>query len=275
VRESGGSPFAQGLFGGVALGGGGLALAIVPQLEPWLGWRASYWSMLVAAAVAAVLLAVGPGDSPRARNRHESSPAGLLRDSRLYRLAVLYAASLGLSIVIGNWIVELLERHGGVGKREAAIVGALALLLGIVTRPLGGWLLRSHPERTRLAVGASIAAGALGTLALAGAEPVALAAAGAVLVGLAGGIPFAPAFTGAALTRPDAPAAAVGVVNGAASVVALVGTPLLGLTFSLPGDGRIGFAVVAALWVVALALLPSARALGAGTVPATEASRGE
>jgi hypothetical protein len=27
----------------------------------------------------------------------------------------------------------------------------------------------------------------------------------------------------------------------------LVGTPLLGLTFSLPGDGRIGFAVVAAL----------------------------
>ena len=32
-----------------------------------------------------------------------------------------------------------------------------------------------------------------------------------------------------------------------AAVTILVGTPLLGLTFSLPGDGRIGFAVVAAL----------------------------
>jgi hypothetical protein len=30
-------------------------------------------------------------------------------------------------------------------------------------------------------------------------------------------------------------------------VTILVGTPLLGLTFALPGDGRIGFAVVAAL----------------------------
>jgi MFS family permease len=33
VRESGGSPFAQGVFGGVSLAPGGLALAIVPQLE--------------------------------------------------------------------------------------------------------------------------------------------------------------------------------------------------------------------------------------------------
>ena len=40
VRVQGGSPFAQGLFGGVALGGGGLALAIVPPVEDAIGWRA-------------------------------------------------------------------------------------------------------------------------------------------------------------------------------------------------------------------------------------------
>jgi len=94
-----------------------------------------------------------------------------------------------------------------------------------------------------------------------------LAAAGGALLGLAAGIPFAPAFTGAALARPDAPAAAVGLVNGSASVVALVGAPLLGLTFSLPGDGRIGFAAVTVLWLVALALLPSRRDLGVRSVP--------
>jgi hypothetical protein len=66
-------------------------------------------------------------------------------------------------------------------------------------------------------------------------------------VGIAAGVPFAPSFGGAARLRADAPGAAVGLVNRVAAVTSLVGTPLLGLTFSLPGDGRIGFLVVAAL----------------------------
>lgn len=33
VRVSGGSPFAQGLYGGLATAGGGVALAVVPALE--------------------------------------------------------------------------------------------------------------------------------------------------------------------------------------------------------------------------------------------------
>ena len=169
--------------------------------------------------------------------------------------------------MVANWVVELLERTAGAEKGAAGIVGGLALLLGVITRPLGGWILREHPERVRVSVGASLAAGALGTAAFVVGEPLGLAAAGGALLGLAAGIPFSPAFTGAALARPDAPAAAVGLVNGSASVVALVGTPLLGLTFALPGDGRIGFAVVAALWLVALALLPSRRDLGVRSVP--------
>jgi hypothetical protein len=48
-------------------------------------------------------------------------------------------------------------------------------------------------------------------------------------------------------------------------VVVLAGAPLLGVTFSLPGDGRIGFGVVAALWVIALALLPPSGDLGVTT----------
>jgi hypothetical protein len=87
---------------------------------------------------------------------------------------------------------------------------------------------------------------------------------------VAAGIPFSPAFTGAALMRPDSPAAAVGLVNGAAAAVILAGTPLLGLSFGLPGDGRAGFAVAAVLWLGALAALPSERQLGA-LAPATAA----
>lgn len=264
VRAQGGSPFAQGLFGGVGLAGGGFALAVVPPVETWIGWRAPFATSLCVALAGLLVLATSPGDGPRLTvPPRKLRGSGILRDTRLYPLAVLYAASLGLSVVIGNWIVTLLHRQGGLDKGTAGAIGALTLALGIVTRPLGGWILHARPERMRAAVGVSLLAGAAGTLLLVAAKPPVLAAFGAALVGLAAGIPFAPAFTGAALTRPDASAAAVGFVNGAASVVALAGTPLLGLSFSLPGGGRTGFVVVAGLWLAAFLVLPSAVRLGA------------
>jgi NNP family nitrate/nitrite transporter-like MFS transporter len=193
-------------------------------------------------------------------------------ERRLYRLAVLYAASLGLSILVGNWVVTLLHRNGDLSKSTAGLVGALTLVLGIATRPLGGWILHERPRWVRAAVAGSLVAGALGTVALAVSKPIGLAVVGAALIGLAAGIPFAPSFTGAALARPDAPGAAVGFVNSAAALVTLVGTPLVGLTFSAPGDGRLGFAVIAVGWLVALALLPSAQRLGVRGISAASGS---
>jgi len=52
------------------------------------------------------------------------------------------------------------------------------------------------------------------------------------------------------------PGAAIGFVNMLAAVTILVGTPLLGVSFSLPGDGRLGFAVVAALWALTALCVP-------------------
>jgi MFS family permease len=264
VRESGGSPFAQGLYGGLGLGGGGLAIVVVPQVVGWVGWRAPYTTALLVSVAAFAVLLVGPPDRPwRRPQATDGVSAGLFGDARLYRLAAVYAASLGLSIVIGNWVVTLLERSENVSSSAAGVVGGLALLLPILSRPLGGWILRVHPARIRAAVALSLAGGALGTLALIVGQPLPLAAAGAILIGIAAGIPFAPAFLGAAQLRPDSPVAAVGLVNAASSAVVVAGTPLLGLTFSLPGTGRIGFAVVAVLWLGSLAAMPSAHELGA------------
>lgn len=267
VRAAAASPAAQGLYGGVSLGGGGLAVAVVPQVEDWLGWRAAYLTALVAALAALLALAAGPPDARRRPHLHEDAapPLGVLRDTRLYRLAALYAASFGLSVVIGNWVVTLLVRAGEVSEGAAGAVGALTLLLGVLTRPLGGWLLRQRPTWTRPLVAGSLAVGAAGTLVLTAAEPLPLAALGAALVGLAAGVPFAAAFTGAAKTRPDAPATAVGLVNGAAALTIVAGSPLLGLAFSLPADGRMGFAVVAGLWASALLALPREGELGTAT----------
>jgi nitrate/nitrite transporter NarK len=198
----------------------------------------------------------------------------VLRDVRLYKLGVVFSCSLGLSVVLGNWVSTLLQREGGLSRGAAGAIAALTLVLGVVSRPLGGWILQIHPRRIRVAVGASLVAGALGTLAVAAATPPALTALGALLIGFAAGIPFAPAFQGAARLRPDAQAAAVGFVNGAASAVILVGTPLLGLAFSLPGGGRAGFVAVAVLWALALLLLPSAHALAGEVRPEPELRSG-
>ena len=255
VRESGGGPLAQGVFGGVSLAPGGLALAVVPQIQDALGWRAPYWTALalgLAVLVAVLVLAPGVGVRPMGLTPSADAPAGVVRDRRLYPLAILYSASYGIGLVLANWVVELLQRHSTLGDGAAAAVGALTLVLVVVSRPLGGWILNAHPELTWQALAASIVGGTAGTIALIAAEPAWLAVLGALFVGIGAGIPFSPAFTGAAAARPDAPAAAVGLVNTAANLVVLVGTPLVGLTFSLSGEGRLGFAALALLWLAAL-----------------------
>ena len=65
VRASGGTPFAQGLYGGLATAGGGVALAVVPALEGGIGWRAPFVSAIAVAGVA--------GSAPRARTAPDAS----------------------------------------------------------------------------------------------------------------------------------------------------------------------------------------------------------
>jgi len=277
VRAQSGSAFAQGLFGGFALSGAGVGLAVVPVVVTLgtVGSRAPFATAIVVPFVALAFLLAGPADEPRqAVAREEHLPSGVIRDVRLYKLAVLFSCSLGLSVVVGNWTTTLLQRAGGMSLGAAGAIAALTLALGVVSRPLGGWILQTRPARVRVIVASCLVAGAVGCFAVAAARPAALVALGAMLIGIAAGIPFAPAFQGAARLRPDAQAAAVGFVNGAASIVILVGTPLVGLAFSLPGHGRTGFVVVGVLWALALFLLPSSYALTGEIARAAESRSG-
>jgi MFS family permease len=254
IRARGGSPFLQGLYGSGSVLAPGIAVAVVPFLTDRLGWRASYLSAIVVGCVSAVLLGLAPAAARTARHEGERLASGFFRDRRLYRFAAIHAMSFGFSVVVGNTVVTLLEHHGR-SERSAAIAGSLTLLLSFFTRIAGGSLLRRRDASRWVA--ASLVLGGLGAIALA--LPLSFVAllAAAALLGLAAGLPFAMAFTGAAAARPDAPGAAVGFVNGCASLVIVAGTPLVGLTFSLPGDGRIGF--VAAGLLAALAALATPR----------------
>ena len=244
IRGRGGSPFLQGVYGGGSVLAPGLALAIVPVLADHVGFRAPYLSgsssrrSARAARARAARAAHRAARGRAARLGASSATAGSIASRRSTPRRSASAS------IVGNWVVTLLEHHGH-SKGVAAAAGSLTLLLGFFTRVAGGSLLR-RPDASRWVAGSLVVGGA-GAVALALPLPLAALVAAAAVVGLASGVPFAMAFTGAAAARPDSPGAAVGFVNGWAALAIVAGTPLVGLTFSLPGDGRIGFVVLGVL----------------------------
>ena len=99
------------MYGGGSVLAPGIALALVPVLADHLGWRAGYESAIVVCAVCAVLLLLAPAGCA-ARHAGEQLDCGFFRDTRLYRLAAIHAMSFGFSVIVGNWVVTLLEHHG-------------------------------------------------------------------------------------------------------------------------------------------------------------------
>ncbi|HLE99956.1 MAG TPA: MFS transporter [Gaiellaceae bacterium] len=251
VRAGGGGSLLQGLYGGATMAGGGLALMVVPPLTEAAGWRAAYWSAAALAAAAAVpVLAAGR------LSRVGRAGGRVVRDPGLVPLGLLQAGSFGLAVIAGNWAVPLLERQGS-SSAAAGAAGGLILFAGILTRPAGGWL--AGRGRQRHLVGIGLAGVAVGAAVLAAGGPIWLSVIGALVFGLSAGVPFAIVFAAAQRLRPDAPGAAIAAVNATAILAILVGTPVAGLAFELPGDGRVAFAAIAVLGVAALAALRTAR----------------
>ena len=261
VRAKVGTPTAQGLYGGFSVGGAGLAIGLVPLAALAADWRAPYVAGLVVAAVFLAVLWAGPADHATAGTRR-GNPWAMLRDRRLYPLAAVHTASFGFSVIVGIWTVSLL-RQDGYRTEVGGVIGALTLLGGLLSRPLGGRMMERWPRQTPRLVELSMVVAAAGTVLLLLDLPITVRAAGAVVLGLAAGIPFAYAFTRAQALRRHAPALATGFVNSCATLTILVGAPLLGFSFALPGEGAVGFAVVAVLWATGALPMRAERAAAA------------
>src|SRR4051794_23071004 len=164
IRVRGGSPLLQGLYGGGSVLAPGIAVAVVPALASSIGWRASYLSAIAVCFVCAIPLALSPATERTSRHAAERLDSGFFRDGRLYRLAAIHAMSFGFSVIVGNWVVTLLEHHGH-GKGVAAAAGSLTLLLGFFTRIWGGWLLAQRHARALIA--GSLVVGGVGAILLA------------------------------------------------------------------------------------------------------------
>jgi MFS family permease len=276
VQRTAGTAVAQGIYGATGLAAGGVALVVVPPLSDPLGWRAPWVLAAVGTLACLAVAAIGPPTPPvRRRGGAGARRPSVLRVAAspfVARLGALHAASFGFSVVLGNWCVTLLE-HAGHGKDFAGVAGALTLLGGVIGRPGGGWLARSGGRAVYLVLYGGILIGAFGALLLAadpGSAVVALIGAGAV--GIGGGLPFGIVLSAAGRGPRETAGVALAAMNSYSLGAIIAATPLLGLTFSLPGSGRIGFAVAAGVCLLALAVVPAtvtspAGALGAVFTP--------
>ena len=251
VRAGGGGPALQGLYGGATMTGGGLALMVVPPLTDATSWRAAYWTAALLAVLAAVPTVLATG-LPRIGH----AGAWLLGDRTLLPIGIMQAATFGLAVVAGNWVVPLLERQGA-SSTAAGLAGGLVLFVGIVTRPAGGMLAGRIGAKHLIAT--ALVGTSAGAFLLSVAGSLGLSTLGAFVLGFTAGLPFAVIFAAAQRQRPDAPGAAIALVNACAVLTILVGTPLAGLAFELPSDGRIAFAALAVFAAAALIPLRTAR----------------
>jgi len=259
VRRFGGSAFTQGVWGGLGVGAGGVALVVVPVALGVFGWRSPFATATIVALAAVPFVLAAPG-TPGHLRRPAARARGHAPPSALFRLGLMHAAGLGFAVVIGNWIVPLLT-NGDIGPLWlAGLVGSLVLTMGAVGRPLGGWLARRTPEGTHALLAGAMLVGGAATALVALGPPVPVLVVAAAAIGIAGGIPFGPTFYGAGRAFPDASAAASGVINACAGAVIVVGTPLMALAFLLPGEGRTGFLVAAVMWAAIAFFVPPSRA---------------
>ena len=167
--------------------------------------------------------------------------------------------------------MPLFAQSDGLSARAGAFAGSLILFGGILTRPLGGALVRRAPGLACPVMAGSILVGAGALLLMAVDLGTAASTGAALLVGLAAGLPYGATTAGALGAFPEAPGEAVAVTIAISVYAGVAIVFLLGLAFGA-GEGPLGFAILAAAM---LALLPAAPRASRGWAPATgEGARG-
>ena len=241
---------AQGLFGAAALMGSGFVIFAVPQLLEALGWRGAFGAC---GGLALLALTIWVSLAPAVPTGHVAPSLSGLFSRKLLLLGMVQMASFGLVIVVGSWITSLLRTVYHMPLKTAGLLGSAVLMLGIVSRPLGGWLVPVLGIRKLLTLALGLNAMACVTLGHSESLPLTLAA--IVMLGIGCGLPYAGIFNRAAMEFPGRAGAAMGLVNMVGIVMILGGAPAVGWLADLTGTFRSsffalgGFSLVAALTV--------------------------
>ena len=229
---------AQGLYGGSVMLGSGFVIFAVPRLQSGFGWRGGFiGSSLVAVIVWIFWIAAAP--RPTHRVPASGSFGEMIRSRELWLLGLIQMASFGLMIVVAAWITTLLKSSFQMPLKTAGLMGSAVLLLGIVSRPLGGWLV--HRMHIRTLIRGALLLNAAACAALAWGQWTALTLAAILALGFGCGLPYAGVFNRAAKLFPGRAGAAMGLVNMIGIVMILAGAPAVGYLADWTGQFRTSF----------------------------------
>ena len=221
-----------GIFGASVMAGIALALVIGGVLEQiGVDWRLA---ILLAAVVGVLALPLLPRHVEVASpQRRETGVAmTLLRSGPLWRLTMVFMATLGVPTVVGAWLVYYLNVNGGESVATAGLLSFLIFAIATAVRVLGSRL--DHRGISRgLLIGISPLLAAAGLAALAIEPTIRIAIPAAVLMGVGFSIPYAAMFDQVQHLFPERPISALsfsqmGANGGPIILVPLVGALLAG-----------------------------------------------
>jgi len=237
---------AQGVYGGSILLGSGFVIYGVPQLLAAVGWHNVF---MITGGMAGVLLVLWHFFAPDTPS-HTTSPkinwSNVLANLNIWLLSGAQFASFGAIIAAGVWVNTLLIKSIHLAPKTAGMVGSTVLLLGIISRPLGGLILGKQIITTKLLLILSCGGLALGFVWIGLSTTLGMAFLGIIFTGIMAGLPFAGIFNGARDNCPATPGVAMGFVNtwGAAGVMIL--PPIIGRLVDITGTFVSGFYVLSA-----------------------------
>ncbi|MGA2935750.1 MAG: MFS transporter [Syntrophobacteraceae bacterium] len=251
---------AQGVYGGSILLGSGFVIYGVPHLLAAVGWHGVFFVTGGMAGVFAVLWHFFAPATPS----HSTSPrinwTNVLANPNIWLLSWTQLGSFGVIIAAGVWVNTLLIKSIHLDPKTAGMVGSAVLLLGIISRPLGGLILEQKILSTRSLLVSACAGLTLGFAWIGLSTTMGMATLAIFFTGIMAGLPFAGIFNGARDNCPATPGVAMGFVNtwGAAGVMIL--PPVIGRLVDITGTFVSGFYVLAGVALAAalgcLALKP-------------------
>jgi nitrate/nitrite transporter NarK len=242
---------AQGYYGGSILLGSGFVIFAVPRFSAAFGWRGGFLVTAAAAAAAWLFWVVAAPAAP-GQKHPPGSFRGMIANPQLWLLGLIQMASFGLVLVVSAWITTYLRLALKLEPVRAGMLGSIALMHGIVMRPLGGASVRRLGVRPLLRLGLVLTAAGCFLLGSAGTSEVTTALA-IVLIGTGCGLPYAALFTRAAALYPGRAGAAMGLVNMLGILMILSAPPLIGRLVDWSGSFQSSFLALGVFSVLALA----------------------
>lgn len=240
---------ALGIYGGLVQLGGGTALYLIPLLTSLVGWRRAF---IVSSGLIALSALAWLALAPRVRPAQAAAPLiEAARSRTVWTLGLVHTATFGLAVLVGIWITTFLVHDFGLSLVSAGAAGSAILALGVISRPLGGWLIDRGVVSARLVMRLTVLGGAIGLAVLAWpGRPLAVAALAICALGVAFNAPYAAVMNSTGAVLPRAPGAAVGLVSGLGVIAIAVGAPVVGVLFGSTGSFTAPFAALAAFSLV-------------------------